>query len=766
MKKFLAKSDGTSLIEHSEMVSKVAVMIYETTIKNIDDKTREAIRVSGLLHDIGKCTEHFQKLLKKQNTEETIKDCGSYKIRHNEVGWIFLKNNFKFNLDIKKEVLDVVYWHHGVSPDNIKSDGFYKERIEIDNVDVSNMREFLSEVMGGDFLMDGGPQTPIKRPNYFILTDDEFNDRFNEKRLLMRSCVISADRIVSSGVCKNLNDDELKNFIKKYNTVFNNIDINTHTFNSTNNERFQKQVDITKQIMGSANNTHIIKAPGGFGKTITGLLWSLQRNKRLVWVCPRNDIAKSVYKNILNELSGFQNGESIRVELYLTGEIKEQTHDNDGYESDIIITNIDNFLNPTVDNRYSDRLFTVIESDVIFDEYHELVSDNALFSLFVLMMKIRHQQTNSSTLLLSATPGVIEFLWDNSENVTIVLPNKESHFKSQHNKKYKIKVIDSLEKESLENSSVLIMNSIANAQKMKKRFNTPILYHSNFVKEDRNKIQSSIFEKYDKNSDRVKNKLSVVSTHVLQSSLDISFFNAYESVLSPENTAQRFCRCDRFGDYEGQSTFTIFKNIDSLERGEEKIRDILYRRDLTELWFNYMKQYDDSEITMDEMFQIYNKYTEKMRPKLEEFARYKFYYGLSKLSEIYPLKFNFKIKRSKVKTAGSNKLRNSNGNEIFVIAPYYDDSKKYTDPISVDSYGDFHATFNEPYGMERKIVNVFKLLEKDKRFDYGELLKINKYGNLNIDQIRKYAKKDNTPYVRFDKVYHPEYGFVDREIIR
>ena len=92
--------------------------------------------------------------------------------------------------------------------------------------------------------------------------------------------------------------------------------------------------------------------------------------------------------------------------------------------------------------------------------------------------------------------------------------------------------------------------------------------------------------------------------------------------------------------------------------------------------------------------------------------------------------------------------------------------KKYTDPISVDSYGDFHATFNEQYGMERKIVNVFKLLEKDKRFDYGELLKINKYGNLNIDQIRKYAKKDNTPYVRFDKVYHPEYGFVDREIIR
>lgn len=762
MKKFLGKSDGTLLIEHSEMVSKVAVIIYETTVKNIDNKVRESIRIGGLLHDIGKCSEHFQKLLKKQDTEETIKDCGSYKIRHNELGWMFLKNNF--NHKQKNDILDVVYWHHGVSPNNFKPDGFYKGDTIISDVDINNMKEFLSEVIGDDFFMVKNLPEPFKRPHYFIASDD-FNDEVNEKKLLMRSCIISADRIVSSNVCKNLNDGELRDFIRNYNTVSNNIDINTHIFNSISNERFQQQIDITKQIINDKNRTHIIKAPGGFGKTITGLLWSLQRNKRLIWVCPRNDIAKSVYRSLINELSGFNNGESIRVELYLSGEVKEQTHDNVGYESDIIITNIDNFLNPTVDNRYSDRLFTVIESDVVFDEYHELVSDNALFSLFILMMRIRHQQTNSSTLLLSATPGVIERLWDNSDNVTCVLPNKETHFKSQHNKKYKIRVVENFEDDSLQNSSALIMNSITNSQRMKKRFNVPILYHSNFVKKDRDGILNTIFETYDKNSNRSDNKLSVSSTHVLQASLDISFLNLHESVLSPESTVQRFCRCNRFGDYDGQSTFTVFKNIESLEVGERKMRDMLYREDLTELWFNHIKQYNDSELTMDEIFQIYNEYIGKMRTELEIFGYKKFIFGLSKLSEIYPLKFNFKTNRSKVKTAGSNKLRNSNGNEIFVIAPYYNDSKQYSDPISVDTYGNFLRTFNEKDGMEKKIVNIFKLLEKDDRFDYDELLKINKYGNLNIDQIRKYAKRDNMPYVRFDKVYHPEYGFVYRDII-
>jgi CRISPR-associated endonuclease Cas3-HD len=744
------------------MVSKVAVIIYETTVKNVDNKVRESIRIGGLLHDIGKCTEHFQKLLKKQDTEETIKDCGSYNIRHNELGWMFLKNNF--NHKQKNDILDVVYWHHGISPNNFKPDGFYKGDIIISDVDTNNMKEFLSEVIGDDFFMVKNLPEPFKRPHYFIASDD-FNDEVNEKKLLMRSCIISADRIVSSNICKNLNDGELRDFIRNYNTTSTSIDINTHTFNSISNERFQQQIDITKQIINDTNRTHIIKAPGGFGKTITGLLWSLQRNRRLIWVCPRNDIAKSVYRSLINELSGFNNGESVRVELYLSGEVKEQTHDNDGYTSDIIITNIDNFLNPTVDNRYSDRLFTVIESDVVFDEYHELVSDNALFSLFILMMRIRHQQTNSSTLLLSATPGVIERLWDNSDNVTCVLPNKETHFKSQHNKKYKIRVVENFEDDSLENSSALIMNSITNSQRIKKRFNVPILYHSNFVKKDRDGILNTIFETYDKNSNRSDNKLSVSSTHVLQASLDISFLNLHESVLSPESTVQRFCRCDRFGDYDGQSTFTIFKNIESLEVGERKMRDTLYREDLTELWFNHMKQYNDSELTMDEIFQIYNEYIGKMRTELEIFGYKKFIFGLSKLSEIYPLKFNFKTKGSKVKTAGSNKLRNSNGNEIFVIAPYYNDSKQYSDPISVDTYGNFLRTFNEKDGMEKKIVNIFKLLEKDGRFDYDELLKINKYGNLNIDQIRKYAKRDNMPYVRFDKVYHPEYGFVYREII-
>jgi CRISPR-associated endonuclease/helicase Cas3 len=775
MKNLLAKDDGTLLLNHSKMVSDVAVMIYETTAKNYREDIKETIRIAGLLHDIGKCTNNFQKKLKDKiknestdNIEDDEKDCHPYKVRHNELGYVFLWNNFVHKN--KKEILDPVYWHHGVSPDNFDSKGFYKNDISIIEKDIEHMKEFLMSVLGDGYLMNE-PTYKIKfsRPEYFSETSD-LNDEINENRLLIRNCIISADRIVSMGSCENLTTDEIKTFIKNYNVIDTTIDINNHIYNTTNSKRYQKQIEISSSIINDVNKTHIIKAPAGFGKTLTGMLWSFQRNKRLIWVCPRNDVAKSVYKSILNELDGFENGSSISVELFLTGEVKEQQNQNNntkGFDSDIIVTNIDNFLNPTVDNRYSHRMFTIMESDVIFDEYHELVSDNALFSLFIIMMKIRHQKTNSSTILLSATPNVMEQLWDNTDNVTSIFPSKDSHYSPQHNEKYTLNVVDQfIPKDDNSYSNVTIVNSISNSQIIKRNNNVPFLYHSNFVKDDRNRIISEIFVNYDKNSNRVNTKPNVVSTHILQASLDISFNHLMESVLSPESTLQRIGRCNRFGDYDSPSTITIFKDLPNNQLGEVKMRDILYREDLSNMWFDCLKKFNGQELTLEDFYKIYNEFINKNRIKLlEPFIENKFEVGLSKLSQIFPIKFFSNVKKSKVNTAGVNKLRNSGGNEIFVITNYYNDTNKYSDPICVDTYGDIGKSFNEPPNVLGRLIKVFKHLKNDGRFDYDKIISSDKRGNLTLDHIRKHGKKDNTPYIRFNKVYHPEYGFVSPKII-
>jgi CRISPR-associated endonuclease/helicase Cas3 len=772
----LGKSDGTTLKNHSELVSKVSVMIYDTTASYIDDKVRESIRLAGFLHDIGKSTEFFQSKLRSSVSESIIESDQpkKYPFRHNEVGYAFLYNHLNSHRSFdKKLVLDGVYWHHGVTPDNFKkSTPIYNNPIVISPEDSNAMIRFAIEVLNESFI-NVDPNmvvTNFNRPDYFVKFED-LNDDTNQTKLLVRNCVISADRIVSKGLCDDLSDDEILSLI----TTFNNrkclIDINTHIYNVESSERFLNQVSIATSIVNdntNGDNVHIIKAPAGFGKTLTGLLWNFQRDKRLIWVCPRNDVAQSVYQAITNELKGFNNGASVSVELYLTGEVVERNHDGYGeFDSDIIITNIDNFLNPSVDNRFSHRLFTIIESDVIFDEYHELVDNTPLFSLFVNMMRLRTSMTKSSTVLLSATPSLIESLWNTLDKVTKVLPNADEHFKPQHDKHYKINVVDEMKFYEPNTSSVTILNSVGNAQRFKTATSAPYLYHSHYIAADRKRMLSDIFGVYGKDTQRVSNKPNTVATHVLQASLDLSFNHLHESVLSPESTMQRIGRCNRFGDYEQESTITIFKDVIGGTRGENNIRGKIYSINLTNMWFEYIKQYDGQYLTLEELYRIYNQFNSDNKNVIKNQILGKFIESSNRLAELYPIKL-FINGKSDIKTAGGNKLRSLNGDEVFVIARYYNDNDRYSDPISVDTYNNFTETFNESNNQYQMIINQCKKLrdQNDERFDFNNILEANKRKVLTLDHVRHHAKRENTPYIRFDKVYHPDYGFVNPDILK
>ena len=63
-----------------------------------------------------------------------------------------------------------------------------------------------------------------------------------------------------------------------------------------------------------------------------------------------------------------------------------------------------------------------------------------------------------------------------------------------------------------------------------------------------------------------------------------------------------------------------------------------------------------------------------------------------------------------------------------------------------------------------QLTNVMKTITKsnDNRFDYNEILS---YKKPSIEYIRKFAIKSNTPYVRFDKVYHTKYGAISKSVL-
>jgi CRISPR-associated endonuclease Cas3-HD len=744
-KEILAKSSGQTLDVHSKIVSDIAIIIAKKSLKNIDKTLIETIKLGGLLHDIGKCTTFFQSKIRKDIDESSIEI--KQKHRHNEVGWAFLSRYLNIPKNQLFMVLDLVYWHHGIS--NTKQSDYYDTDVVISDTDKQTMISFAKSVLGDGFIEEK-PFRPKTAPSYYFSDDDA--DEKNTLALFARTCIISADRIASSLPINFDENQDLEKLINETITRPCDFDLSKHPFYG--NERFNKQNEIIDSII---SNTTQINAPAGFGKTILGLLWNLRRGKKLIWVCPRNIVAESVYKSIREELDAF-GFNFLTTELYLGSEVKQSNHLSDDFSSDIIVTNIDNYLSPSVDNRHASRLHLILNADVVFDEFHELIGESALFGCFITLMMTRHRLTDSKTLLLSATATQMYKIWDSYANKTLILPSKHSHYPAAHNKKYLLKTTDELNFIG-KNNHLLILNSISISQLNKRAQGINLLLHSKFEPKHREANIQKLYDLYSKKSERNIKKESAIGTHIVQASLDVSFKDLTESVLSPQSTLQRIGRCDRWGDYEGQSVINL---VNLANNSEVSMKRILYSSNLSNMWFEFISNYNGSELTLDELYKIYNDFEEKNSSVLDSFLMRKYTESLTNLSRIFPVKFYNKSK-SDVKTAGSNKLRTTNS-EVFVICKYHD-SNKFTEPFAVAIRSNFTEEFYESQSTLKNILNTMKMLRdsNDERYDYNEILNNKKY--ITLDGIRIHAKKSNTPYIRFDKVYHPDYGEISQEFL-
>ncbi len=767
----LAKSSGRKLIDHSQKVSEFAVALYRITIGKTNEEDEEKIRISALLHDIAKCCESIQDFFKNKDNPKK-----AYSFSHNEIGWAFIVEFLNLNAEISY----CVYWHHGI---NKKVSSYTVSEVisKLSQEDIDMMKKFAVHFLGENILRKTEKNSLEKAPEYFKFPETIFE---TNKSILYKSCVISADRIVSD-LEKNNIINEIKDpvfYLNSLNQKENNLKIENLNFeNFTNEERLSIQLEVAKK-QEIKENTATVNGPAGLGKTLIGILQHIHGNKKTLWVCPNNYISRSVYANIIKALELL--GIKIKAELFLTGELEKNNHtSNKGFDSDIIITNIDNFLIPTTDNSFSDRLYFINTTHVVFDEFHALINDSAYFSIFIEFMRIRHRLTNSTTLLLSATPSVISFLWDSLDKKTIILPNKDSHYKAAHNKPYHIKTktitkVDQIESEHFKNE-LIILNSIFESQEAKFLLKEKNLIHSSFEDERKEYFFNFLLENYGKNNPGSVDKENVIGTHLIQASLDCSFKNLYESVLSPEGTFQRIGRNNRFG-LEESSTINIY-NFSS-NKSEEKVISILYNNELNKLWYEFMKRNNNKTLTLDELYKEYNSFNILNEKKIKAYIQSMYIKSREYSIKVYPRKKRKKAKDG-VLISGANPLRTTMS-EIFITMPYHDKEKKLCQPMSTKLYDeDFTRTFKEKGGtvgtvsfLSKKMkesTDIFK--ETGENFDYSQLLsknkrtsKRNKKNNedkisiVNLDEIRKAAKFKNTPYI-INKVFHPDYGPITRE---
>jgi len=769
IKEALAKSKGVKLITHNKNVSIVAEYIAKKTILNLEHDVLIAIKFGAILHDIGKIIIAFQELL----LGKAIKT--NQKYRHNEIGWAFI---VKY-LNLENEFIgNSVYWHHGIS----NKMGIHSCEDILDGLsydDIENLKTLIIELIGETFLKSENEiyQTLKKSPNYYMFGSAPVEQEYNRKFSLIRTCIISADRIVSQleegNVDLLVNSDNVSSYIDN---ILDDILYRDKTYVIDESPysdvvRFDSQKKISR--LASIIITTIVNAPAGFGKTLVGVMWALLSRKKLIWVCPRNTVAESVYDSILRELDvlGLSH---ITVELFLTGKREASNHDNSiEFSSDIIVTNIDNFEKPTIDDGIANRLFMIYSANVVFDEYHEFVAIEPYFAAFINIMKIRNRNTDAKTLLLSATPLDISYMWDSLGNPTQILPSKNTHYPAVHSTPFTLRVEDEFNYRG-DGSDFIIFNSISEAQYMKSKLPNAMLYHSAFTKEAKIEKYQDLMMTYGKEmidgeiQIKLNNLQTVIGTPIMQSSLDISCKSAYDSCLSPDATMQRLGRENRHDDYkEGELIFTVFK-LRNRKKGkkysqaESNVVDLLYDEKLMELWFQDLLQYNGKRMTLDEFYIIYNNHNIKYVGERKAYFDKRYGDSLYNLSLIYPIKYNEKKRKKGIITAGSNKLR-SLGSETFFLAAKYNNPNEYVGLFNCPIYRSHDLDFNEKGNIRTRLLGSMKTIMKNENteFDYSEILKNKK--DISIDEIRRLGKKSDTPYIRYDVVYHPEYGLITTE---
>lgn len=668
---YLANSKGQGLLDHLIATANIAKAMAQHI--DLPDEIVNKIYCAGLFHDIGKLLSYMQNYIKKKHIEQTTyivddeddNDPITDKPYHNEVGWAFLTTKISDD-----DILNSVYWHHAQKI-NTESNKKYDNADDINNYvkeEVSTLNDFFNE------LKKYVPQS-IK----FDSTDKNRNipDLFNKDNIIrnnnsvfmiIRACVISADRYVSS-LDKNEYVDLANDYKKCLNVaqsmLCGSISGNIKLPPAYDSDRFNIHNKIVEEDIGS-RRTSIIKAPAGHGKTIIGLLWAKKQGGKSIWVCPRNTVATSVYSSIKKEVEALSL--KCSIELYLTGERKETNiEDNrDPFDSDIIVTNIDALLSPMVNNRVAGRLFSVYSANVIFDEFHEFVSDAPMFSAFLIYMKARVGFTNCRTLLLSATPMNLSIFWDGEKDIidrtTLILPNKNAHYHAQHNKNYKVYFIGSLPNKAA-SGSLLACNSVTEAQNNYSNGYTYVVHH-NYTEKDRNRKDEEIYDAFGKNGKGIERGESVSAALVIQAAMDISFKDLYDSVNSPESTLQRIGRENRWGELEE----SVINFIDlSSQKNEQGAINAIYSIPLQKRWYSFLREKikNGSLLNLDTLYCMYNEFYEINKKELIHYIEERYTSSIDSLVEFKPIKLvNAK---SKTEKKYSKSLRNPDGSWFYTV---------------------------------------------------------------------------------------------------
>ena len=593
--------------------------------------------LTGLLHDMGKYSDKFQRYIRlaKENSDKAVR--GS--VDHSTAGGKLIaelcakdsRNQYK--QVVAELVGNSIISHHSslglqnfVNPgDNYKkpSDYLYRvnEKLEqekfLEDYEQAKVRCFedLCSFVKLENLLEQAANE-IKK---LLVNKPKQADMFFIAKFVY-SCLIDADRTNTRIFEENSDEDGMNNtsdFLNHYYQIFEKYNQNFAKMKQTVINQLRVQMsNQCFEFSTKETGTYTLSIPTGGGKTLSGFRFSLRHanihhKQRIVYVAPfmtileqNAGIIKEILKddeNIIEHHSNIWNEDIIDDEKH-ENELLEKKQEllRDNWDAPIVFTTMVQFLETIYakGTRRIRRFHNLMNAVLIFDEVQSVPIH--CVNMFVDFVNFSSKIGKTTNILCTATqPGVEHLckkrrlvLRENSEMIDNLDMVQES-FK-------RVEIIDQTDKGRNswdldevadfsrnilceQDSLLIILNTKSIVRELYKKFDLDDyeLFHlsTSMCAAHRKEILKNI-----KKVLKVgKKKVLCVTTQLIEAGVDISFQNVIRSMAGLDSIAQAAGRCNRSGEFESGQVYLInlkdgiekLDNLPTIKNGKETTKGIL-----------------------------------------------------------------------------------------------------------------------------------------------------------------------------------------------
>ena len=505
--------------------------------------------ICGILHDIGKCSDLFQKRIRILSGYDENCSNSVPKVDHSTAGAQFAVK--EFGEQVGKFLAYIIAGHHSGIPngkDNTQS--CLTDRL---NKKVSEYINKLPEML-----------VNIASPNPKMLPCSSYSTGFTIAlciRMLF-SCLVDADSLDTESFTNPIASKNRKNSYS-LNKLLDKLDVKIKSFNSSGDSS-SKINTIRKGILDDCLNASLLEpgffsltVPTGGGKTISSLAFGIKHalkynKKRVIYVIPYTSIIEQntdVFRKILGNMSVLEhhsNFDSSKIDDDNAKNYLKLSSQN--WDAPVVVTTNVQFFESLFSNKPSAcrKLHNIVNSVIILDEAQMLPVDLLKPCLESLKELVRGY--GCSIVVCSATQPALRSseLKGGLDNIREIVKNpvKLHHSLKRISTKFIGKVSDNelVTKIKNYNQSLTIVSTKKHAKRIFDLLpeNNKIHLSSLMCPEHRTVKINTIKEKLKNNEE-----CYVSSTQLIEAGVDIDFPAVFRSIAGIDSISQSAGRCNR-----------------------------------------------------------------------------------------------------------------------------------------------------------------------------------------------------------------------------